>query len=279
MKLIFVDTEIFEYDFLICVIDEDGEHAFWNDVEQFRIYYEQHKNDLWIGYNSNNYDIPIMQCILCGLNPKQLNDWIIKEHKAPWKFSELLRNYKFITYDALIFGKSLKQLESYLGVDIHETGVSFDINRKLTKQEQNETESYCFDDVRNLMRVFFTDLSPFKAQMSIIKTFNLPVEYFKNTKAQLASHVLECKKKVFNDEWDIPICECIKLNKYNYVLDWFRKEVIAEKNENAKLETNVFGLPTVFGLGGLHAGCKLDDTYDGHEICSHDDVRLTISVN
>lgn len=271
MGMIFVDTEVFKHDNLICCIDEHGEHIFWNG-ERFEQYYKDNIKSLWVGYNSNNYDIPILQCILCGLNPKKLNDWIIKEHKAPWQFSELLKQYKFITYDAMIFGKSLKQLESYLGVDIHETDVDFDIDRPLTEDEKRLTEDYCLDDVRNLINVFFTDTSAFDAHKSIIDTFNLPIEYFRYTKAQLASHVLECVKQKHNDEWDIPICDCVKLNKYQYVLDWFKEEVIRKQNDSAKLETEVFGLPTVFGLGGVHGGKRVDYTTSEDEICSHDDV-------
>lgn len=276
--MIFIDTEVFQYDWLICVIDNEGKKSWWNDLEGFKSYYNDNKDELWIGYNSSNYDIPIMQCILCGLNPKGLNDWIIKDHKAPWTYSELLRNYKFITYDALVFSKSLKQLESYLGVDIHETDVSFDVDRPLTSLEKELTEKYCFDDVDNLIKVFFADTAPFKAHMSIIDAFNLPKDYFRYTKAKLASLVLNCQKNTYTDEWSIPIVECIKLEKYRYILDWFKHEVIENENENAKLETTVFGIPMVFGLGGLHGGKQVIREFNDNYICRHDDVRQSIPI-
>ena len=83
-----------------------------------------------------------------------MNDFIIKENQPGWKFSSLLNKYRFINYDVALLNKSLKQLEGFQGHNIHETGVDFRIDRKLTDTEIAETIKYCTNDVEEAINIW-----------------------------------------------------------------------------------------------------------------------------
>ena len=89
--MVFYDFEVFKYDWLVVFIDltEKKETVIINNPEQLRNFYESHKGTIWAGYNSRNYDQYILKGILCGFNPKDVNDWIIVEDKPGYRFSSL----------------------------------------------------------------------------------------------------------------------------------------------------------------------------------------------
>ena len=65
------------------------------------------------------------------------------------------KDIHFLNYDCQIDKlKSLKQLEGFMGNDIRETSVAFDIDRKLTEEELIEVEKYCTHDVEANIRSF-----------------------------------------------------------------------------------------------------------------------------
>ena len=90
--MLFYDFEVFKYDWLVVIIDviNKKEHVIVNDVEKLKDIYDKHKDDIWVGYNSRSYDQYILKGLLCGFNPKEINDYIIVKNKPGWKFSSLL---------------------------------------------------------------------------------------------------------------------------------------------------------------------------------------------
>lgn len=254
--MIFYDFEVFQYDWLVVLYDGENVHYIHNDVNCLTDFYNKFKHDVWIGYNNKGYDQYILQCILCGLNPKLLNDWIIKEHKRPWKFSNLLKQYPINTYDTMIMGKSLKQLESYLGVNIHETDVDFDIDRPLTKEEIELSFKYCEDDVKNTVRIFLLNRDEFNASLGLVKYAKLPISNLSKTKAQLTAYIMEAKpldKKLYDEEFEFEYVEAVK--QYNYkhndVVKFF-DSIRESRDSSAKYECDLYGVPTTFALGGIH---------------------------
>ena len=89
--IIFYDFEVFKHDWLVVILDMDArmEHVIVNDPDLLKALYEAHKDDIWVGYNSRNYDQFILKGILCDFNPKEVNDWIIVKDRPGWKFSNL----------------------------------------------------------------------------------------------------------------------------------------------------------------------------------------------
>ena len=82
-KILFYDFETFKYDWLVVAIDpgEPLPYVIINNRKALQNLYNQYKNDIWVGFNSRNYDQYVIRAILCDLDPKALNDWIIKDGK------------------------------------------------------------------------------------------------------------------------------------------------------------------------------------------------------
>ena len=166
---------------------------------------------------------------------------------------------------------SLKTLEGFMGLSIHETSVDFNINRKLTETEIHETIKYCRYDVLNTIEVFLRRKSEFDAQMDLLKAFNLPLKYLGKTQAQLAAVILDAKKVRFNDDWEIRLPNNVQLGKYSAVADWF-----LDKNnhyEEAELKLMIAGLEHTIAWGGIHAGIPKETI-----TCNDDEVIFDIDV-
>ena len=269
--MIFYDFEVFKEDWLGVFIDvtKKQEHVIINSPEELKALYEANKYDIWVGFNSRHYDQYILKAILCGLNPKELNDWIIVQKREPWQFSRLLNSVPLNNFDVMPNPPiGLKTLEGFLGSNIKETEVPFNIDRKLTEKEIEQTVFYCRHDVEQTIEVFIQRKAEFEAQYGVVKAFNLPLNMIGYTEARITAQVLGCVKKDFDDEFDYFFLPCIQLKKYSIVMDWFlqkRDEIKAKiadyrgdtywvKREFYKqsFELTVAGIPHTFGFGGLH---------------------------
>lgn len=256
MRVFVTDTEVFVQDWCICMTDvTDGtEYCYWNDREAFQEFYSKHKNDLFVMYNGRHYDQFILKAILLGMNPYGVSQWIIKEDKPGWSYSNAFKKVKLNFFDVQFDrNKGLKQLEGFMGMDIQETDVDFETPRALTHEERELTIKYCKHDVYATCRVLEESMPEFTAYCNILKMFNRPLRDMCKTKAQLIAAILDAKKPAVprDDEWDFPIVDTIKLDKYSYVKDWY----LNPENHDMKssLVTNVAGLETTFKWGGLHS--------------------------
>ena len=181
--MLFYDFEVFKEDWLVVIVDTNREeiHEIINDRAALDKVYQANKNNIWIGYNSRRYDQYILKAILCGFNPKAINDFMIVEGKGGWEFSSLLNKYPVINFDIMTSMHSLKQLEGFMGNNIKETSVSFNIDRKLTDQELKDVLQYCRHDVRIFsMHLFLlssnkADSATYCASMSISASETTPV--------------------------------------------------------------------------------------------------------
>ena len=250
--MIMYDFEVFEYDWLVVLINPDKrtEDVIINDPEALTKYYEDNKSEIWTGYNSNRYDQYILKGIICGFNPKKVNDYMIVKNQPGWKFSSLFNNIPLLSYDVMLSMYSLKQLEGFMGNTIKETSVPFDIDRKLTDAEIEETVKYCKSDVYNTIEVFMKTINEFNAQLSLIKTFDLPLSYISKTQAQLASIILGAERVNLNDEWDIRVPDTIVIDKHKYIVDWFLNK--ENHKYDASLTTVINGVEHNIALGGIH---------------------------
>ena len=197
-----------------------------------------------------------MKALLCGMNPKLVNDWIIKEHKSGWSFDPIFssKEIDFYNYDVFIKDTSLKTIESRLGNSIVETTVPFDIGRKLTKSEISEVLMYCEYDVTSTIEVFDRTMPNFNMQLDLMKLFKMPADYISKTSEQLVSAILRCKKQDRYDEWDISIVPTLDIKKYANVVEWYESPL--NHNYGCSLGTTIAGVEHCFRWGGLHGGLK-----------------------
>lgn len=263
ITILFYDFEVFKYNWLIKAIDMDKQKiiTIWDSQEQMEQLCSEYGQDVWVGYNSKFYDQYIKKAILCGFDPKKVNDYIIEKGNPGYKFSSLFRKFNFIEYDVLVAEKGLKLLEGFLGNNIHECEIPFDIDRPLTDEEKAIVERYCEDDVMNTIEVFMQKISDFNAMFSIVKKFNLPLQDIGMSEAKITAKVLGCQRKDFDDEFDYYFLPCLEIKKYKQVVDWFAQfQGKKFKNESDKksfykstsLTVIVAGVPHTFGFGGCH---------------------------
>lgn len=270
--MIFYDFEVFKEDWLAVFIDvtRKTEQVIVNNPDELKALYEANTSNIWVGFNNRHYDQYIMKGILLGMNPKRINDWIILEKREGWQFSSVFNKVPMTNYDVMPNPPvGLKTMEGFLGSNIKETGVPFDINRKLTKAEIEETIKYCRHDVEQTIKIFLEKIDEFNAMHGIVQAFPnmVSLSNIGDSEARITAKVLGCVKQDFKDEFDYFFLPCIRLNKYKYVQDWFeekKKEALAMDLQNCdkydkklwyksqNLETVVAGIPHSFGFGGLH---------------------------
>ena len=277
--MIFFDMEVFTYDWLLVTFDGKEFTYIENDTKLLQQYYQDHKHDLWVGYNCKGYDQYIIKALLLGVNPKLVNDWIIKEGKAGWQFTNKFKDIELNIYDCMVFGKSLKQLESYLGVNIHETDVDFDIKRPLTDEEKRLNREYCRDDVYNTALVFQHTQDDFKAHMGLCQLAGEPISSMAKTKAQLSAKILKAQRlnpRYWDEEYNFEYVQCVKDYDYKHkdVLAFF-DSIRDTKDPKSKYDVELYGVPHTFALGGLH-GAVENYFYDSEE--DTDNILLHIDV-
>ena len=272
--MLFFDFEVVEHDWLVAGIDPmiGQKYVIVNDPKKLKTLYETYKNDVWCGYNCRNYDQYILKGILLGYNPKRINDWIIVKKRKGWEFTSMFNKIPLNIYDVMPnIPVSLKVLEGFLGLSIHETSVPFDVKHKLSQKELDDMIKYCEFDVMNTIEVFLRRKGEFDAQMDLIKAFNLPLSALGKTQAQLAAIILDAKKVRFNDDWDIRLPENVDLGKYQAVGEWFLNK--ANHQDDASLEIMIAGLLHTIAWGGLHAGVSQETI-----VCDDDEVIFDIDV-
>lgn len=251
--MLFYDFEVFSHDWLVVIKDTDSRATYKivNDIEALKEFYERNKDNIWIGFNSRSYDQYILKGLLLGMDPKKINDHIIVKNLGGWQYSSLFNKIQLYNFDIMTDRfKGLKQLEGFMGNDIRETTVDFNINRKLTNKEIEEVIFYCEHDVTQTIQVFINRKEEFESQMSLIKTFNLPLKYISKTKAQLSAIILDSEKKEHDDEFDITIVDTLRINKYKHIKEWYRNPINLDYKKS--LSIDVAGVPHIFGWGGLH---------------------------
>lgn len=148
------DCEVFAHDWLFVFKEvATGRYTvIHNDNDAVLAFMEQ--EPYLGGFNNKHYDNHILKAVMIGADPetvKQVNDLIIVEEIDGWDIP-YLRDYKvffhsFDLMDDCQDGISLKGIEAHLGIPIEETEVDFNITRKLTATELEQTVKYCKYDV------------------------------------------------------------------------------------------------------------------------------------
>lgn len=259
--MIFYDFEVFKYNWLIKALDMNAQQwiTIWDNQDALRELYERTSKEIYVGFNNKHYDQYIFKGILLGMNPKTINDKIIVDQLDGWQISREFNKIPMINYD-VFSSKSvgLKTLEGFMGSNIKETDVPFNIDRPLTEEEKAQTEIYCQTDVEETVKVFMERINDFNSMHDLVNVFNLPLSCIADSGAQITSRVLECQRTQYDDEYDFFFLPCLRINKYKEVLDWFKSVKGNPNGLNPYLyykqtfTINVAGIPHTFGFGGLH---------------------------
>ena len=237
-----------------------------NDAKKLIYHYAKHKDEIYVGFNSRNYDDYIFKAILCGFEPWKMNDWIINKGKKGWEFSSLLQSVKLNSFDCMVGFNGLKTLEAFIGMDIRETEIPFDYDGEFTQEMIDKVLFYNEHDVLATMRVFMERKSEFDSYIGLLKLFDLPLSYLSKSKAQLAAIITGAKKTKHKDEFNVSLPPTMRIEKYTKVTEYFEKDWDYDTN----LEIEIAGVPHTYGTGGIHGAIP---NYFGEGEFIHVDVN------
>lgn len=130
------DIEVFKKDNLYVFRDYFTKEwtVIHNDLDALRKFYLANRDSLFIGYNSHSYDSNVMRAHMQGKNPYHVSKAIIDSDDRGLVYK------MFDTKKTPLFGMdlyqdnrgfSLKEHSAFLGINIKETEVDFDMDREL----------------------------------------------------------------------------------------------------------------------------------------------------
>ena len=259
------DSEVLAHDWLFVFKHKRTKQyvGFHNDsegLEQFMAYY----NPLLAGFNNKHYDQFILKAALMGCTPeevKEVNDFIIAGNNGwdhPLMRECRLRFDQYDLMDDMQEGLPLKAIEAHLGMDIRESGISFDLDRPLTDAELEELVAYCKADVdaTDILDDLRQDYLVNKANLGAEK--NIPVERaLYMTNAKLTAAYLDAEKRDWADERNYSPPPTLKLQYIpDEVLQFFGRlhdpSIPSEEIFKEKLSITVGGCPCTIAYGGIH---------------------------
>ena len=301
--MIIYDFEVFKHDTLLGALNEEtGEITqLWN-IDQIREFTEKNLKNVWVGYNCEHYD----KILLHGIYTRKLltetrvfdcSGSIIHAQDADIPVFGILKKYgiedyyssPILSYDVMGDGSfmSLKQNEGFMGMDIVESVVEFDIDRPLTDDEKEEVAKYNRADLYGTLERFKQRKNTFKTKMMLVKEFGLPIDYICKTNAKLTETILLSQNKGVNTRlrnhfelcdlpvnWEVPQLKQI----YNFFKDALTELEIhkweTKKCDKKKLsmELDILGVTHTFALGGVHGGIK-------NYICRPEDGKKIVWVD
>lgn len=262
-KVIIYDFEVFKYDTLLgAKILEDGKDPIlfqsW-DLDKIYEFYKEHINDIFVGWNSQNYDCFIMQAIVNHQNPYLVSSDIIKKTNTFKKLTIPLYDYDLL--NSVLNIPSLKVTEAFVGKSIDVTEVDFNIDRKLTEEEKKLTEKYNQSDLNQTEYNFYKFYDKFSLRLMLIKEFGLNTQRcLHSTDTTLAGLALKCKNNpslAFVP--DHPrLYPCLQI-KDKEVIEFYMSE---RWRKGDTLVKEICGTKVVIAKGGMHSDmgkyhCKL----------------------
>ena len=255
MQFIVYDFEVFAQDWLVVFKKGEEITIIINDTSLLQSYYDQHKTNIFVGFNNKHYDDYIFKGILGGLNPKRISDFIILKEKQGWEYPGMPRvslNTLDVKQD-IVGGLylSLKEIEGNLCMNIEEYNLDFNITRKLTDDELYLLSQYCIHDVKATEQILLLRKDDLVTRMQLLTMFNLPISNIGLTNAKLTAVILNAIKKEHYDELIYDFPDNLKLNN-NEIKQLYDKII----DYRDTLVTNINGVEHTLAYGGLHGAKK-----------------------
>ncbi len=273
--ILFYDIESYKHDFIVVFVNEEGKthHILHNTTEGLL---DIINNYTLVGYNNYYYDDKMISKMLLGIdNPtvlKTISNSIIERNL---KIKIDPRIHSIDVFQEIDVSKpSLKKIQANKGLNIHETSIGFDIERKLTEEEVRKETEYCFNDCVSLIPILKDREDYFSAKLGIIEELKGDEEYKRkavrwNT-TTLVGNLYENPQALlpnltyFINNLKVP--QAVK--KY-----WLEetKLFLSDNELIGGYVMEEFGNKIKFGLGGLH-GITVDRPKQGNRHLYHIDV-------
>lgn len=270
-RIWFADTEVFAYD-NIWVFTKYGTgetQTFRNDNEGV-LDFIRSEHPLFCGYNFRDYDQYILKGVLCDMTPmdlKYVNDILIlggeDKFDLLWDFFD--GKYPKVAvppiidlFHDIVPRRSLKVIEGNLGMSVRESNVPFDIDRPLTESELDEATAYCEYDVYATSCLYEHRREYLQSKITLCDICDEPVlPMLKHSNARILSEVFHAEKRDYDPDERYVIPDTIDLSGIPAdVLDYVEHidcSVATRDTDLGKLEFDFHGVPSVFGIGGIHS--------------------------
>lgn len=276
------DCEIYAEDWIAVFMERDSKifHVFHNDPDFLAGFLEQRPSHILTGFNVKHYDRWVLSAIVRSGDPaavKKLSDFIINGGEG-WEYPDkTLTGERFALCDLrddCRQGLSLKEFEGHMGMDICETDVPFDIDRRLTEPETESVVKYCLADVKATDRLFDLRIPYLSAKLTLAEESGIsPEKALYMTNAKLTAAYLGAVRREYDDERKY-VCPDRLKREYipSEVFDFFgrmRDETVPDEELfGSRLEIEVGGCPVTLGFGGIHGAlpCYSEDAAEGRSI-------------
>ena len=301
--MLIYDFETFKHDTLLGVLNEEtGEVIQTWSIPEIKTLANKQLSNIWIGYNCEHYDKILLHGIWSGklTTPDKVyacSNSVIGAQDADIPVFNVLGKHNItdyysspiLSYDVMGDGSfmSLKQNEGFMGMDIVESVVPFDLDRPLTEEEKRDVEKYNRADLYGTLERFKQRKNSFRTKMLLVKEFGLPVNYICKTNAKLTEAILLSQNKGMNTRlrknfqlcdlpvnWEVPELKSI----YNFFIEAL-KELEKHKWDTKKcdkkklsMDLDILGVIHTFALGGVHGGIK-------NYICKPEDKKKIVWVD
>ena len=255
------DIEVFKKDNLFVFRDYFTKEwtVIHNDLDALRKFYLANRDSLFVGYNSSSYDSNVMRAYLQGKNPFHVSKAIIESDDRGLVYK------MFDTKKTPLFGMdlyqdnrgfSLKEHSAFMGINIKETEVDFDLDRELTEEEQVLNELYCKNDVLATEKRFEQNIGMLVAKAAIALYFGLDKMALSMTNANLTAELLGAEKTADRgdelDKYELP--ECFEIESETIREAFMTDEFEANEKGHASISLDVprRDVTEVLGVGGIH---------------------------
>lgn len=301
--MLIYDFETFKHDTLLGVLNEEtGEVIQTWSIPEIKTLANKQLSNIWIGYNCEHYDKILLHGIWSGklTTPDKVyacSNSVIGAQDADIPVFNVLGKHNItdyysspiLSYDVMGDGSfmSLKQNEGFMGMDIVESVVPFDLDRPLTEEEKRDVEKYNRADLYGTLERFKQRKNSFRTKMLLVKEFGLPINYICKTNAKLTEAILLSQNKGMNTRlrknfqlcdlpvnWEVPELKTI----YDFFIGAL-KELEKHKWDTKKcdkkklsMDLDILGVTHTFALGGVHGGIK-------NYICRPEDKKKIIWVD
>lgn len=255
------DIEVFKKDNLFVFRDYFTKEwtVIHNNLDALRKFYLANRDSLFVGYNSHSYDSNVMRAYLQGKNPFHVSKAIIESDDRALAYK------MFDTKKTPLFGMdlyqdnrgfSLKEHSAFMGINIKETEVDFDLDRELTEEEQVLNELYCKNDVLATEKRFEQNIGMLVAKAAIALYFGLDKMALSMTNANLTAELLGAEKTPDRgdelDKYELP--EGFKIESETIRQAFMTDEFEANDKGHASISLDVprRDVTEVLGVGGIH---------------------------
>lgn len=271
LTFLIYDFEVWKYDWIVTFKNHWTKEikTFHNDRDGLLNFLNQNNEAILIGYNNAHYDDWILFAIQNDCDPFKVSKYLIEDGGSPYLYPQFkYKKKEIISYDMIrdisLGGlTSLKQVEGFLGLQIHESTIDWNLDRPLNQDELEESIRYNIADVEATDYIFTKFGQRIDAHIALIEFYQLsPFDLIK-TGSQKAALIFKAnpldKYETFN--WSAP--EVIRKNLDSKLISLYEDKIFfTEKTNNLKHFETLQDVKFEFGLGGLH-GARDNFRYQG----------------